>query len=818
MAVTTEPPWVNKNQGTAARNGTSAHTIGASGAAVTPSSGCVLNFTPTAGRAIAVFVAGSVTHTSSGSGAGSGWTERQQPVDSAELSLFTKDSAAGNDFLTLTHNGPDYPIAWCWIEFPAGTTYTTSTGATGTPLTYPALTGLPGTDQVVFAAFCAGVTHTTGTLPSGTVSAPWVEDADLATFRIGTDGAFLYVQHQLNVTAISITPTFTFTPGSSPQGDRQKIVAAWNVAAIGGGGTSYPASGTVVATSTTEGAATSRLPAAGTVTAVAATSGDMAARLATSGTVTATSTTSGSAGVLPKLLGQWGFANNLTDSSGNGHDGTFAANGGAGGLTYVDGPLPSTRAVVFGNELHAINLGRTGLEPPTNGVTTMGWMRLPTGLSAGQVFTLLCKARAASSSRSRIGIQGGGAPDWAVRWSDDLHFASGGATLTAGQWHHLAMVDGPNSWAVYVNGTSLAGAARSAGAGIWENYPWTIGRSTDVSDQWAADGMAVSMVRIFDGELTQAEVQTWKGTPVEAGGGGTTYEASGTVAAVSDASGQMTTRLPAAGTTAATSTTSGSLGLARPASGSADALSATSGSANALLPASGTVAATSTTAGAATALLPASGVVAAVSATEGSATTLLPASGTVAAVSGTSGSATPVGSSSGTAEAVSTTSGSMTARLGASGTVAATSGTSGTAGVLRPAAGTVTATSGTSGAMTARLPAAGTVDAVSGTSGSADIPGGMSGTVLAVSATSGAMTLRAAVSGTVAVVSVTTGAIAARLGAAGTVTTVSVVSGQAGVIRAGVAPSNTRVWDGSAWIPARPYVWDGSAWQPRTFR
>ena len=282
-----------------------------------------------------------------------------------------------------------------------------------------------------------------------------------------------------------------------------------------------PASGTVAATSTTEGTATSRLPAAGTVTAVAATSGDMAARLATSGTVTATSTTSGSAGVLPKLLGQWGFASDdLTDSSGNSHDGTFAANGGAGGLSYVDGPLPSTRAVVFGNELHSISLGRAGLEPPTNGVTTMGWMRLPTGLSAGQVFTLLCKARAASSSRSRIGIQGGGAPDWAVRWSDDLHFASGGATLTAGQWHHLAMVDGPNSWAVYVNGTSLAGAARSAGAGIWENYPWTIGRSTDVSDQWAADGMAVSMVRIFDGELTQAQVQAWMDTPVEAGGGG----------------------------------------------------------------------------------------------------------------------------------------------------------------------------------------------------------------------------------------------------------------------------------------------------------
>lgn len=216
------------------------------------------------------------------------------------------------------------------------------------------------------------------------------------------------------------------------------------------------------------------------------------------------------------LLGEWGFASDdLIDSSGNGHDATFAANGGAGGLTYVDGPLPSTRAAVFGNELHAINLGRAGLEPPINGVTTMGWMRLPTGLSASQVFTLLCKARAASSSRSRIGIQGGGAPDWAVRWSDDLHFASGGATLTAGQWHHLAMVDGPNSWAVYVNGTSLAGAARSAGAGIWENYPWTIGRSTDVSDQWAADGMAVSMVRIFDGELTQAEVQTWMGVSVE---------------------------------------------------------------------------------------------------------------------------------------------------------------------------------------------------------------------------------------------------------------------------------------------------------------
>ena len=57
MAVTTEPPWINKTSGTAARNGTTSHTIS-------------FGFTSTTGNLLVVIISGDVTHTVTG------WTEQ----------------------------------------------------------------------------------------------------------------------------------------------------------------------------------------------------------------------------------------------------------------------------------------------------------------------------------------------------------------------------------------------------------------------------------------------------------------------------------------------------------------------------------------------------------------------------------------------------------------------------------------------------------------------------------------------------------------------------------------------------------------------
>ena len=210
MGVTTEPPWVYMQAATAARNGTTSHTVSPSTAA-------------TAGNYLALFVAGGVMNSASG------WTEQQQPVNSAELSLFTK-TAAGNDSITITHNASNYAIRYVWIEFPAGTTITNSVGSTAANNTFPALGSLPGTEQVILAALCNDDFNGGGSA-SAVWSSPWVEDDDTYVPQAATDGIYLTVAHQLNYTGTSITPSASITSTISTT-DKQKVVAAFNVPAI----------------------------------------------------------------------------------------------------------------------------------------------------------------------------------------------------------------------------------------------------------------------------------------------------------------------------------------------------------------------------------------------------------------------------------------------------------------------------------------------------------------------------------------------------------------------------------------------------------
>lgn len=227
MAVTTEPAWLNKSSGIAARNGTTSHTI-------------PFGWTAGIGTFLVVVVAGAVTH------AATGWTERLQPVSSGELSVFTK-AGAGESSIVVTHNGGNYPVAWTAYEFPAGTTYTAGTGSSPTSDAFPALTGLPGSAQVVIAARSV-VLADSGASGSASWAGTWVEDSDLTTpLASGTDGIFMTTAHQLNVTATSITPSATteLIGGAAP--DRQHVVFALNAAVVSGGSETKTTTGTALA-------------------------------------------------------------------------------------------------------------------------------------------------------------------------------------------------------------------------------------------------------------------------------------------------------------------------------------------------------------------------------------------------------------------------------------------------------------------------------------------------------------------------------------------------------------------------------------------
>lgn len=257
--------------GIAARNGTSSHTI-------------PFGFTSTSGSLLCVVVFGGVTH------AASGWTEQLSPVSSGELSVFTKTSA-GDSSITVTHNASNYPVAWAAYEFPAGSSYTVGSSDNDSSDTFPGLSGLPGTEQLIIAArgrIAGGSESGAGT----TWTAPWVESVDLFTAASGTDGCYLTIGVQPDYTSTSITPTASTThDGTWGVGDREKAVFAIEVAAPGGGGT-HDGVGTAAGTSTASGSATVTRSASGTASGTAAVSGAATRTISSTATTTGTATAS----------------------------------------------------------------------------------------------------------------------------------------------------------------------------------------------------------------------------------------------------------------------------------------------------------------------------------------------------------------------------------------------------------------------------------------------------------------------------------------------------------------------------------------------
>jgi hypothetical protein len=189
----------------APRNGTGSHVINFTTDGDNP-------FTPTAGSLLLLWIHGAVTHTITGQG----WTKQFGPVSSGELALFTKTAAgtvgtpSSDTTVTVTHNGSNYPVAFCLEELPNGSTITGVDSTTGSNDTAVALTGLPGTEQLIIAGL-GRVTVGGETLGSIAPTAPLVEDADLFSASGATDGTYLAVWHRINYTGTSITPTVTPT-------------------------------------------------------------------------------------------------------------------------------------------------------------------------------------------------------------------------------------------------------------------------------------------------------------------------------------------------------------------------------------------------------------------------------------------------------------------------------------------------------------------------------------------------------------------------------------------------------------------------------
>lgn len=209
------------------------------------------------------------------------------------------------------------------------------------------------------------------------------------------------------------------------------------------------------------------------------------------------------------LLGEWGFLDNLEDTSGNGIVPTVNFT-----PTYIDGPTPGTRAIRFSGSGQTVTYGRAGLEPPASagGIISMAWVKV---FGAHSNFTdIIHKTRAFDSTRHAIDVEGTTAFLMA-RWRDQLVFRETGDQFADFQWHHICNVDSDDRYAWFVDGLVLQQGARSGTAPVtWESYPWVSGYTADMGNTDSSSNVAFTGVRLFSGTMTDVEVATWMNTDI----------------------------------------------------------------------------------------------------------------------------------------------------------------------------------------------------------------------------------------------------------------------------------------------------------------
>lgn len=216
------------------------------------------------------------------------------------------------------------------------------------------------------------------------------------------------------------------------------------------------------------------------------------------------------------LLAEWGFLDNLDDTSGN------ARHGAAVGFTpaYTVGPQVGTRALILDDPAARVEYGRTGLEPADadGGIVSMAWVKL--NASHTDYTEIIAKLQGFDSTRHAIKIYNNTA--WFMaRWKDRIAFNSYG-DLSDNNWHHLCCVDADDRFEFYIDGVSVAsGGAASGGLTAWQDFPWGTGDNDDATGMATSVDMLVSQIRVFSGTMTTTEVNTWKSTPIGTGEFGT---------------------------------------------------------------------------------------------------------------------------------------------------------------------------------------------------------------------------------------------------------------------------------------------------------
>lgn len=209
------------------------------------------------------------------------------------------------------------------------------------------------------------------------------------------------------------------------------------------------------------------------------------------------------------LLGEWGFLDNLEDTSGNGIDASANFT-----PTYIDGPQEGTRAIRFTGPGQTITYGRSGLEPVVEdgGIITMAWIKL---FSPHFNYTqVIHKTRAFDSTKHAIDVSGNSAFLMA-RWRDQLVFRESGDQFVDEEWHHVCNVDANDRYAWFVDGAVIQQGVRTGTSPVsWENFPWLSGFAPNMQNSESATNVAISGIRILSGTLSDAEVVDWMNIPV----------------------------------------------------------------------------------------------------------------------------------------------------------------------------------------------------------------------------------------------------------------------------------------------------------------
>lgn len=213
------------------------------------------------------------------------------------------------------------------------------------------------------------------------------------------------------------------------------------------------------------------------------------------------------------LLGEWGFQNNVLDTSGNNHHGTLGRATGSITTqpTYVTGPQAGTKAIQWGENDQFVDVGGTGLEPTTEGYAVMAWVKSPA--VSGSFSGIFARGKGGSSTRGGLQLTDTGLLFYMLRWKSRLDFGNG-AGIADGTWHHVAVIDNDDRGAAFVDGVKVHETTTAAtGSATWESgFSFHLGATLNLCTSFA--GQAVTGVRFFSGKLADADIPAWMNTPI----------------------------------------------------------------------------------------------------------------------------------------------------------------------------------------------------------------------------------------------------------------------------------------------------------------